>query len=173
MRRKCHPFIHLATILGCVVLASAVRRIRSAQELTDLFKDVWDSPVRVDIDLMNDLDFSGIDFQKPLGYQYSGEVIPYSGVFQGNGHSIKGLIMNNTIMDASALFYHVANATFKDLVIDSSCMFIGDAAGALSVVGEGSVTLINVRNEATITGMYSSSPFITFVYGGPSHLKTV
>ena len=167
MRGKYHPFIHLAIILGCVVLASAVRWIRSAQELIDLFKDVWDSPVRVDIDLMNDLDFSGIDFQKPLGYQYSGEVIPYSGVFQGNGHALKNLVMNGTTQHVDmGLFFHVVNATFKNLVIDSSCSFNGGTVGGLSVYGEGSLAFINVRNEANIIGKYEVSPLVAWVHGG-------
>ena len=74
MMAKHHPFIHLVAILGCVLLASAIRqKIRSAQELINLYDNVWDSTVKIDIDMVNDLDFSGIELQKPLGTRRNDE----------------------------------------------------------------------------------------------------
>lgn len=169
MGTKHHPFIHLITILCCVLLASAIRKkIRNAQELIDLFEDPIDTTVKVNIELVNDLDFSGVNLNRPLGSGSNRNDITYSGVFQGNGYSIKNLVMNNgvsTNIMTSALFYKVKDSTFENLIIDSSCSFSSLNVGALAVSATGSLNVINVINKANIDGDQVVGAFVAVFEG--------
>ena len=74
------------------------------------------SVVNTIIDLRADLDFSQTNLFLPLGSQSPSGCIPFGGVLHGNGHSIKGLVMENTITENSpnaGLFCSLKNATFS------------------------------------------------------------
>ena len=116
-----------------------------------------------DIELLADLNFSRANLTLPLGTFDTGGCVAYSGVFQGNGFSIKGLVMNNTNdtrCKNAGLFCSLKNATVENLVIDESCSFTGDYAGALSVSVTGSLTVTNTTNKATVSGNIRTGGFI-------------
>lgn len=148
--------------LFCVAIAlglltatcTGLKKISNPQQLIDLF--ATGIVVNEDIELKKDLDFQKVNLFFPLGLRLEGEgsCAPYSGVFNGKGHKIKNLVMNNTDENYSGagLFCHLENATIKDLVIDSSCSFTAESVGALAVMARISLTVSKVTNKANVTG---------------------
>lgn len=139
--------------LCCISCCAIV--VSTAGELIQIFADATTSPVNVDIEVVSDLDFSSA-LDLPLGAHSNGTCIPYSGTLRGNGHAIKNMHMNNKNREIeyndAGLFCELQNAVIENLVIDSSCSFVGVYAGGLSVTLTGSVKVINVTNKATVHG---------------------
>ena len=141
--------------------------VTSAQQLIKLLNISEANHFDANITLLDDLDFSGSALTLPFGVSPDGFCVSYTGVFEGNGHTIKGLVMNNTEnqeYDNAGLFCALENATFENLVIDSSCSFTGSSyAGALSVSLTGSFTATNATNKAVISGDYKAGGFIGII----------
>lgn len=164
------------SLLFCVVFAllligtvSSVQ-VGTADDLINIFEAASGTTLKEDIDLLADLDFSGKDLTLPFGATSSGRCVAYSGVFHGNGHSIKGLQMNatnNTKYHHAGLFCGLKDATVENLVIDSSCSFIGRYVGALGVSITGSLAVKNVTNKAFVNGTTEIGGFI----GGIEEVK--
>ena len=112
------------------------------------------------VSLMNDISISDptlISSRFPLGSEY-GECIPFSGVFDGGGHTINDFTFSRE--SGAALFCGLKDAVVKNLVIDSSCRFEGINSSAISLKAYGSVTFINVTNRAQVQGRKSAGAFI-------------
>ena len=155
-------------IVGCVVTANADPiQVNKAEELIRLFNSVTGSTLQIDIDMTADLDFSDSTLTLPLGAFSNGTCVAYSGVFRGNGHSIKGLKINNRKYagyNNSGLFCSLKDATVENLVIDSSCSFTGYyGVGVLSVSVCGSLTVTNTTNKAAVGGSFRVGGFIGLV----------
>ena len=149
----------------CASLCHSVP-VTTADDLISLFKHATGNTVTTNIELLDDLDFSSSTLTLPLGAFSNGTCVSFSGVFQGNGHSIKGLKMNNTNKAGykhAGLFCSLKDATVENLVIDSSCSFTGDCAGALSVSVTGSLTVKHTTNNAAVNGSYGVGGFIGYV----------
>ena len=156
-------------VIGLVVGVCGERfEVTSAQQLIKLLNISEANNFDANIVLLDNLDFSDISLTLPLGAFSDGTCVPYSGVFQGNGHSIKGLQMNSTKNEEfkhAGLFCSLKNATVENLVIDSSCSFTGVSAGALCVSVNGSVVVKNVTNKASIKGEKKVGGFIAYLEG--------
>ena len=164
------------SLLFCVVfglfLIGTVSSVQvgTADDLINIFEAASGTALKEDIDLLADLDFSGKDLTLPFGATSSGRCVAYSGVFHGNGHSIKGLQMNatdNTQYRHAGLFCGLKDAIVENLVIDSSCSFIGRYVGALGVSITGSLAVKNVTNRAFVNGSADVGGFI----GGIEYLE--
>ena len=135
-------------------------------ELIDLFKNATEGTLHTYIELTADLDFSGFNLTLPLGVLSDKNCVTFSGMFQGNGHSIMGIVMDDTNKEEcknKGLFCNLKNATVENLVIDSSCSFTGYSAGALSASVSGSLTIKNVTNKAAVSGQNGVGGFIGVV----------
>lgn len=122
--------------------------VKSADELIALFRNSTTGSVNVDIDIINDLDFSNTDLVLPLGAKSKTICTPYGGVLHGNGHLIKGLVINSQTQTESSdagLFCALEDAIVMNLVFDSSCIFEGKNAGALGAVVRTSLSIITLR----------------------------
>lgn len=125
-------------------------QVRTAEELIVLFNEKTEGILKKDIELLDDLDFTSSNLIFPLGISSSGICTVYSGVFRGNGHSINNLKMNvknNAIFSKAGLFCSLKDATVENLLINKSCSFNGNTAGALSVRAVGSIIVTNVTNR--------------------------
>ena len=136
----------------------------SAQQLIKLLNISEANHFDANITLLDDLDFSDSALTLPFGVSSDGSCVSYTGVFEGNGHTIKGLVMNNKDnqgYDKAGLFCGLENTTFENLVIDSSCSFTGYSnVGALGVLLTGSLTATNVTNKADVSGSYGVGGFV-------------
>lgn len=95
--------------------------------------------------LMSDIDLTGTDWV-PFGTSTA----PFSGIFDGNGHIIKGLYYNNADLNAVGLFAYTTNATIKKLGIENSRL-IGNA----DVGG-----IVGIATTTTITECYVANSYI-------------
>ena len=153
-------------VLGYIAATcTGLKKISNAQQLVDLF--VAGTAVHEDIELKKDLDFQNTNLILPLGAKSDDSCLPYTGVFNGKGHKIKNLVMNNTEESGYAgagLFCCLENAVVKDLVFDSSCSFTAESSGALSVMATKSLTVSKVTNKADIYGSEIVGGILGYVY---------
>ena len=89
----------------------------------------------------------------------------FSGTFNGNNHKVVGMKMNFTwALGGAGLFCGVVNTTFKDLTFDETCSIASNGTAAmLSVLGSGTVTLENIRNEGSVTAAKAAGIFGMFM----------
>lgn len=69
-----------------------------------------------------DLDLSGLKAQTG-GAIVNAAGEPFKGVYDGGGHKITGLTLNDTNTGSNAALFHTISGTVKNLTIDSSCSF--------------------------------------------------
>ena len=108
--------------------------------------------------LMKDIDFLNIEnLHNPLGPTKGSK---FKGVFDGQGYSIKNMIINRPTVEAQGFFGWLQgndNTTIKNLIIDSSCSIIGsNKCGGLAGASQNEsnvakITIENVVNEADVT----------------------
>ena len=149
-----HPLLFITFLSVSLCYCASVG---TADDLISLFNKATGNTLKTDIEVNADLDFSDSSLTLPLGAFSNGTCMAYSGEFHGNGHSVKGLTMNNTNnvgYKYAGLFCGLKDAIIENLLIDSSCSFIGNWAGALSVSVKGSLTVRNTTNKAVINGSY-------------------
>lgn len=119
--------------------------------------------MKEDIDILQDLDFSQAGLSLPLGTNTDGTCRAFSGTVRGHGHAILGLVFNNGANTNAGLFCSLKEASVEDLIIDNSCTFTGNFAGALSVSVNGSIVVRNVINKAVVSGDDGVGGLIGFV----------
>lgn len=150
----------------CCLTCSYAYDVKSVSQLMSLFDSQSQGTVSQTINLLVDLDFSVTKLTFPLGRKTSGTCVSFSGVLNGNGHTIRGLEMDNkekTSYSNAGLFCVLENATVNDLVIDRSCSFVGKGVGALAVTVSGSVNLRNVISHASVTGETDIGGFLGLI----------
>lgn len=88
-----------------------------------------------------------------IGEDTRKEDLPYSGTFDGNGHTISGLNVNYRNKNGG-LFCYVMNATIKNLTVAGSVTHSsGDGVAYGGIVGcADSSTIENCTNRCTVTG---------------------
>ena len=103
------------------------------------------------IELGADLDFAGRENVPMLGYDYARA---FKGVFNGNGKTIKNLHYNFPEKEGVGFIaFTDNNAIIENLIIDSSCSFIGGYNVGLVGMHRGNhLYVYNVRTEATCIG---------------------
>ena len=90
--------------------------------------------------LMNDLDLSGINWD-PIGEgsPLSGGSICFTGIFDGNGHTINNLTINKPDEDTVGLFGSIGDgAEIKNLGLVDVDIYGGDTVGAIAAYNVGS-----------------------------------
>ena len=109
--------------------------------------------------LNNDIDCSSVENPNPLAWDYDS----FKGTFDGQGHTIRNLIMNNVEGDNFALFGYSNNATMKNVTItDSSFAGYGNV-GSLAGYAD-TVTFENVHSTADVSGQYNVGGLIGVAY---------
>ena len=90
-----------------------------------------------------------------IGKDTRKEDLPYSGTFDGNGHTISGLNVNYGDKNGG-LFCHVKSATIKNLTVAGSVTYSsGDGIVYGGIVGcADSSTIENCTNRCTVTGSW-------------------
>lgn len=129
---------------------NGVYQIGTADDLIEFAGIVNNGTTNANAVLTADIDLTGKTWT-PIGQDQK----DYEGHFNGQGHRIKNLIINNTY-DNQALFGQaVGGAVIENIIIDASCSIKGRSfpAGILGHVwGEG-VIVRNCGNEASITAV--------------------
>lgn len=105
--------------------------------------------------LTQDIDLSNLEGDwEPIGKATNNykDYVAYGGTFDGGGHTISGLIINNS-KQYQALFGYVKGGEIKDLTVAGSVTTsTTSSAYAAGIVGYGyPVTIENCVNQATVT----------------------
>lgn len=85
----------------------------------------------------------------------------FQGTFDGQGHTVSGLYVNDANANYIGLFGFVQGATIKNVTVQGSVSAKGYAGGVVGRANTGT-TIQNVRNEASVTG---SSNYVGGVVG--------
>ena len=136
--------------------------IRTAQQLMSLSFAVYSgedqAPRAI---LLEDIDLDGVDFE-PIGY-YGGQddgsanldtSLPFCGQFDGQGHRILNMVLNDPSRANLGLFGAIGGgAVIKNVTIDKSCSVYGTRYSAGLVAGvtkSGTILIENCGNEADV-----------------------
>ena len=131
--------------------------ITTAQQLKRLADEVnaGDSKSDKTYLLANDIDLSGYPNWTPIGrFDPPDDMLPFSGVFDGQGYSITGLKISGN-EDARGLFGYTHLATIRNVVIRNPEIQGGDKVGAL--VGHQAYSSEGIENCAVIGGKIQGS----------------
>ena len=122
---------------------------------------------KIDAVLESDIDLKG-EAWTPIGIGKGehGRELPYTGTFDGNGHTISGLNVDYPGKNGG-LFCYVKNATIKNLTVagkvssnDTLCK-VGGIAGYAD-----SSTIENCTNWCTVTGSYYAGGIVGWNWNG-------
>jgi len=123
------------------------------------------------VELGADLDLKKV-LKYPLGLsEDSKECHPFTGTFDGKGHSLKNIEMDNTNdpdYSDSSLFCSLKNAIVMNLTIATSCKFSGYRASGLSMFAEENTTIAIVKNDAEVVGKKRGCGLVNKILEGAS-----
>ncbi|MCQ2375799.1 MAG: hypothetical protein MJ069_07880 [Salinivirgaceae bacterium] len=85
---------------------------------------------------------------EPIGF-YNGLWVAYKGMFDGNGHTISGLYLNDSQLDLAGLFGNVSGATIKNLTLSNSYINGQSMVGGICGFNNGG-TIAGCTNKATV-----------------------
>ena len=151
-------FIMLATAnLSALDKIGNVYCIYNATDLNEFGTIVANGETAANGMLMNDIDFSGWTSWEPIGGR--GGSNPYCGHFDGGGHRIMKLVVDNASKgwEAQGVFGRVtAGCVIANLVFDSSCSIsgknsVGGIAGQVHGDAAGTVKFVNCGNEGNVS----------------------
>ncbi len=131
--------------------------ITTAQQLKRLADEVnaGDSKSDKTYLLANDIDLSGYPDWTPIGrFDPPDDMLPFSGVFDGQGYSITGLKMSGN-EDSKGLFGYTYSGAIRNVVIRNPEIQGGDKVGAL--VGHQAYSSEGIENCAVIGGKIQGS----------------
>ncbi len=114
--------------------------------------------------LMNDIDMKGRTFQ-PIGG--NGASISFKGTFDGNGHTVKNLLIYASGNERVGFFGSCNGATIRNFGIESGTVFGGKATAGLIGLGN-SVTIKNSFNRANVISSDGYSAGLVGQIGGTS-----
>ena len=94
---------------------------------------------------------SGAETPQNIWFAIGSKKTPFMGVFDGQGHTIKGVYLKTATIGAG-LFGHTKDATIKDFkLVDSYMESTAPVSAALgSIIGYGNGTLADVYSNATV-----------------------
>ena len=107
----------------------------------------------VSLKLMNDLDLSaygqsynGGKGWVPIGFYNGASTIPFKGNFDGSGHTISGLYINDITRNFAGLFGTTKSATIKNLSLSAVNIRANNCVGSIvgMAYGTGSITICRV-----------------------------
>lgn len=111
--------------------------------------------------LMDDIDLSASGDWTPIG---PGTATPFTGRFNGNGHTIKGMKVNTSSNNASAGFFgYISGATIYNLHFQSASVTgtgTLNNAGTLAGYAENSTLALCSATDCTVSGTYYSGGLV-------------
>ena len=129
--------------------------VAAAEEATDEEKAAAEAAKTVHADklalsykLVADIDLSAVEGQTPIGRRE----IPFTGIFDGDGHTIKGLNIDgsNGEFKETALFGGTFGATILNLTVEGSVKSNGNNVGGIVGRAVLPLTVKNCVNKATV-----------------------
>jgi hypothetical protein len=149
---------------------ASLKNLRWLSETTSVWGD--DFVVTQDIDasptqywnMGNHDDDDGTTPEEPMGFGPIGRVgIPFSGSFDGQGHTIGGLTINRPAEDYVGLFGVAMNAVISNVILDGVALLGEDSVGG--VVGFADLgAFTSCQVTGTVEGVYEIGGFAGTLY---------
>ncbi|MDY5941082.1 MAG: hypothetical protein SPJ23_05455 [Eubacteriales bacterium] len=135
----------------CVFADETWVELKTAADIEKLMKQ--ESSLTANYKLMNDIDISGIASQAPIG----NTTAKFAGIFDGQGHTIKGINITAADGNGTGFFGIIANATIKNLTVEGTIngagqQRIGGLVGSLQPVENGTALIEHCTNKCNVTG---------------------
>jgi hypothetical protein len=111
--------------------------------------------LKKDYILMNDLDFSGSAWSSENSAAGWEPITPFTGNFNGNGHTINNLYINSESSDNVGLFGRMSNATIDSLSISNIDITGNNNVGGLTGYSTNS-EINNCNTSGNVNGVYST-----------------
>ncbi|MGN1479964.1 MAG: hypothetical protein ACI4XH_09365, partial [Acutalibacteraceae bacterium] len=167
----------LSLLLSVVLLicaAPTITAFATDEEATEAYIGIYNIEdlygIRYALDksyiLMNDIDMTadtapGGDWDNGFGWAPIGEneSLAFSGTFDGNGHTIKGMQINGIKTNYAGLFGYV-KGTIKNLTIEDISIVAGninDAGGLAGYAADSQLTNIEIKGDIKHTSSLKSS----------------
>lgn len=126
--------------------------ISDAEGLLALMNAEDEATLGANYKLTADIDMTDVNDQNPIGSRE----VPFTGVFDGDGHTIKGLDITSFLTE-TGLFGGTKGATIQNLTVEGSV--VGTNNNVAGIVGRAvlPLTVTNCVNKASILMMDSSS----------------
>ena len=149
--------LFVIVIFFCSFPATSLARtilISNNTDFIDFADEAKSGDLNADIVFKTNLDFADADLaaivadKLPLGYVNDSYCYTYSGQVEGNGYSIKNLIMRGR--QQSGLFCKMAEASVQNLIIDNSCVFSGSEVGIITASLCGGIKIRKVTVSSRI-----------------------
>lgn len=155
MKKICFCIATLAVALtGRAAVITTVGSVSDMQALSSSVNTSGDSYAGVTVTLTADLDFSEAGSWEPIGT----DAHPFTGTFDGQGHTISNLSADGSASLAAGLFGIVGGGgVVKDVNIGSGIIAISRDPGDLScylgsIVGLNEGTVVGCSSSATVSG---------------------
>lgn len=119
--------------------------------------------------MTSDIDMSNVANLRPIGNNFGRSadlpdfIRPFSGTFDGAGHTIRNLQMEHRNELFGGLFGIIDNATIKNVNIDNSDIYISVGAAAIVGAGTGKCSIVNCHvgeNVSITNGSYYAGGII-------------
>ena len=101
--------------------------------------------------MTGDIDMAGVTDFDPIGNNFSGDLNPFSGTFDGNGHRVFNLNREWEELGFVGLFGVIMNATIKNVVLDTSNIYGDLSVGGIVGVAVMDNTISNCHTTADVT----------------------
>ena len=149
MDRRGLGLLCLLLLYAVCTLAVDPFTIKDEDSFREFQERVNSGKVPVDVVLACDLDLSAFDFTKPIGKETVNATAckAYSGTFDGQGHTIKGI--NMTGEENIGLFCEISDATVVNLFLEASEL-VGNTVGTLAGKASKGLTLKNVHSSGNV-----------------------
>ncbi|MBQ2734064.1 MAG: dockerin type I repeat-containing protein [Clostridia bacterium] len=128
--------------------------VSRSEQLLQIMNDstVWGKPIVLTKDI--DLSSSIYDASRGLGQTSIGYLsgFKFTGSFDGQGHTVKGLNINNTVTgNRTGLFGYISGATIENCILYGTVSSNGEYCGAFAGYSENSV-FRDLTSYVTVTG---------------------
>ena len=125
--------------------------VSSVEEYIEAVEYINNSDHSCYIELTEDLDFSNRTDIPMLG---DSEFHAFCGFFNGNGHTIKGLVYDNPDTECIGFIGNTkSGARIENVILDDNCKFVGiENVGFIGRHFGGYLTVRNIKTEATVIG---------------------
>ena len=119
----------------------AIGSVEDLKKLAELTNTTTDNTTGTTFVLSNDIDLSSVDNWTPIGDRATNSSYTFKGTFEGNGHVIKNLKINNPTKSSQGLFgYTYSGSKIQNVGVENASVTGNSYVGGLAGYAFGTIT---------------------------------